>query len=98
MRFHLVSITVKIKALRFVRRDNCFLLSSYRFVEHASLTVFVFSARTIDEAVAEDVVVDAAVASDNIRSRAGEPFHAVFGRWAFYGTHTHTQNVNRAAN
>ena len=58
-------------------------LANYRFVEHARLAVFVLAAGTIDEAVAQDVVVDAAVTSDNVWSGTSEPLHAVLSRGAF---------------
>ena len=54
----------------------------YRFVEHASLAVLILGAGTVDEAVTEDVVVDATVSAHQIGRRTSEAFHAVFGRRA----------------
>lgn len=50
---------------------------TYGFVEHARLPVLVLSARTVDEAVAQHVVVDAPVPAHSVGGRAREPLHAV---------------------
>ena len=57
---------------------------TYRFVEHAGLAVFVFSARTIDETITKDVIVDTSVAAHNVGCRAREALHSVLCRWALY--------------
>lgn len=50
---------------------------TYGFVEHARLPVLVLSTRTVYEAVAQHVVVDATVPAHSVGGRAGEPLHAV---------------------
>lgn len=58
---------------------------TYRFIEHARLPVLVLSLGTIDETVAEDVVVYAPETVLSIRRRAREPLHSV-NRWrTFWG-------------
>lgn len=58
---------------------------TYRFIEHARLPVLVLSLGTIDETVAEDVVVYAPETVLTIRRRAREPLHSV-NRWrTFWG-------------
>lgn len=54
----------------------------YRFVEHASLAVFILSAGAIDETVTKHVIVDTSVAANYIRCWARETFHSVLCRWA----------------
>ena len=50
---------------------------THGFVEHARLPVLVLPRRAIYEAVAEHVVVNAAVSAHPVGRRAREPLHAV---------------------
>lgn len=56
---------------------------AHRFVEHALDSVLVLLVRAVDEAITEQVVVDAAVAAHAVRGRARETFHFVLSRWTF---------------
>lgn len=61
---------------------------NHRFVEHAGLSVFILAAGAVDEAVAQHVVVNAAVAALPIGRGAREPLHAIRGRWTFWKQNT----------
>lgn len=50
---------------------------TYRLVEHAGSSIFILTLRTIDEAVAQHMVVYAAISSLQIRCGACEALHAV---------------------
>lgn len=52
---------------------------TYRLVEHAGSSVLVLAVRTIDEAVAQHMIVYAAVSALPVGYRAGEPLHAIHG-------------------
>lgn len=59
------------------RQCTQYAAGTYGFVEHARLPVLVLSARAVDEAVAQHVVVDATVSAHSVAGRAREPLHAV---------------------
>lgn len=59
--------------------------NTYRFVEHALLSVFVLTIRTIYEAVTQHVVINAAVASHPVWWGAREPLHLIFRSGTVWG-------------
>lgn len=59
-------------------------IGTYGLVEHARLSFLVLTLRTIDESVAQHVVVYAAIAALSIGCGTREPLHAVHRRWTLF--------------
>lgn len=56
---------------------------TYRFVEHAGLSVLVFALRTVDETVAQHVIVYTSVPALPIRRGTGKTLHTIHRGWTF---------------
>lgn len=60
--------------------------STHCFVEHARLPVFICSFRTINETIAQNMVIYATIAALSIWGRTSKSFHAIRCGWTFCNT------------
>lgn len=58
--------------------------STHGFIKHAGLPVLILGCGTVNEAVAQDMIVDAMISTDSIRGWTSESLHSVFGDRTFY--------------
>jgi len=61
-------------------------LDTDRFVEHASMAIFVFPTGAVYETVAQDVVIYTEISPHSVRSWTRKPLHIALRGWALWNT------------
>lgn len=57
---------------------------AYRFIEHARLSVFVSTLRTIYKAITQYMIVYTSISTLSVRCRACKTLHSICCRWTFW--------------